>query len=103
VVNRGEVWWVEHPAQGRRPFLVLTRQAVIPVVRKVTVVPATTRVRGIPSELPLSTDDGMPTDCVLNFDNLAVLSKGLFVARICQLSPVRMVQACRALSVAMGC
>jgi mRNA interferase MazF len=103
VVNRGEVWWVEHPVNGRRPFLVMTRQAVIPVVRKVTAVPATTRARGIPSEVPLSTDDGMPADCVLNFDNLAVLNKSLFVERICQLSPVRMVQACRALSVAMGC
>jgi mRNA-degrading endonuclease toxin of MazEF toxin-antitoxin module len=76
VVNRGEVWWVDHPVKGRRPFLVLARQAVIPVVSRVTGVPATKRVRGIPSELPLST---------------------------CQLSPVRMVPACRALSVAMGC
>jgi hypothetical protein len=45
----------------------------------------------------------MPADCVLNFDNLTLLRKGWFVAPICQLSPVRMVQACRALSVAMGC
>jgi mRNA interferase MazF len=102
-VNRGEVWWVEHPVQGRRPFLVLTRQAVLPVLNQVTGVPATTKVRGIPSELPLSTDDGMPADCALNFDNLAVLSKGYFVAPICRLSPVHMAQACRALSVAMGC
>jgi hypothetical protein len=49
------------------------------------------------------TDDGMPADCVLNFDNLALLRKGWFVAPICQLSPVRTVQACRALAVAMGC
>jgi mRNA interferase MazF len=103
VVNRGEVWWVEHPDAGRRPFLVLTRQAVIPVVRKVTAVPATTRIRRIPSEVALSADDGMPADCVLNFDNLAVLGKSLFVERICQLPPARMVEACRALSVAMGC
>jgi mRNA interferase MazF len=103
VVNRGEVWWVEHPDLGRRPFLVLTRQAVIPVVKRLTGAPATTRVRGIPSELPLSTDDGMPADCVVNFDNVAILSKGWFVEPICQLSPARMVQACRALSVAMGC
>jgi mRNA interferase MazF len=103
VVNRGEVWWVEHPVQGRRPFLVLTRQAVIPVVNRITGAPATTRARGIPSEIALSTDDGMPADCALNFDNLAVLNKSYFVDPICQLSPARMVQACRALSVAMGC
>jgi mRNA interferase MazF len=103
VVNRGEVWWVEEPGKGRRPFLVLTRQAVIPVVNKVTGVPATKRIRSIPSEVPLSTDDGMPADCVLNFDNLTVLRKSWFVEPICQLSPVRMVQACRAMAVAMGC
>ena len=102
-MNRGEVWWVEDPTGGRRPYLVLTRQAVIPVVNKVMGVPATRRVRGIPSEVRLSTDDGMPADCVLNFDNLALLRKGWFVEPICQLSPVRMVQACRALAVAMGC
>jgi mRNA interferase MazF len=102
-VNRGEVWWVEEPGMGRRPFLVLTRQAVIPVINKVTGVPATKRIRGIPSEVLLSTDDGMPADCVLNFDNLTVLRKSWFVEPICQLSPVRMVQACRALAVATGC
>ena len=45
-MNRGEVWWVEEPGRGRRPFLVLTRQAVIPVINKVTGVPATKRIRG---------------------------------------------------------
>ena len=103
MVNRGEVWWVDDPVSGRRPFLVLTRQAVIPVVTKVMGVPATKRIRGIPSEVPLSADDGMPGDCVLNFDNLTLLRKSWFVEPICQLSPVRMVQACRALAVAMGC
>ena len=103
MVNRGEVWWVDHPAQGRRPFLVLTRQAMIPLVNKVTGVPAIKRVRVIPSEVPLSREDGMPAACVLNFDNLTLLRKSWFVEPICQLSPVRMVEACRALSVAMGC
>ena len=103
MVNRGEVWWVDHPAQGRRPFLVLTRQAVIPLVNKVTGVPAAKRVRVIPSEVPLSREDGMPADCVLNLDNLTLLRKSWFVEPICQLSPVRMVEVCRALSVAMGC
>jgi mRNA-degrading endonuclease toxin of MazEF toxin-antitoxin module len=45
-VNRGEVWWVEEPGMGRRPFLVLTRQAVIPMINKITGVPATKRIRG---------------------------------------------------------
>jgi mRNA interferase MazF len=103
VVNRGEVWWADHPETGRRPYLILTRQAVIPLLRKVTAVPATRRIRGIPSEVPLDEQDGMPGPCVLNFDNLVVMPKGWFVERICELPTVRMVQVCRALAVAMGC
>jgi hypothetical protein len=34
---------------------------------------------------------------------MAVIPKGWFVEPICQLPPVRMVQACRALAVALGC
>jgi mRNA interferase MazF len=102
-VNRGEVWWVDNPDVGRRPYLVLTRQAVIPLLRKVTAVPATGRVRGIPSEVPLDEEDGMPTACVLNFDNLVVMPKSWFVEPICRLTPVRMVQVCRALAIALGC
>jgi mRNA-degrading endonuclease toxin of MazEF toxin-antitoxin module len=45
----------------------------------------------------------MPADCVLNFDNLAILNKSWCVEPICQLPPIRMVQACRALAVALGC
>ena len=30
-MNRGEVWWAEHPDTGKRPFFVLTREAAIPV------------------------------------------------------------------------
>jgi mRNA interferase MazF len=102
-VRRGEVWWVEHPASGRRPYLIMTREAVIPVLRKVVAVPATRRIRGIPSAPILSEDDGMPDQCALSFDNLTVLSKGLFIEPICRLGPVRMAQACRALAVALGC
>ena len=102
-MNRGEVWWAEHPGTGRRPYLIMTRQAVVPSLRKVTAVPATRRVRGIPSEVPLDEDDGMPGACVLNFDSVIVMPKSSFVEPICQLPPERMVQACRALAVAVGC
>jgi mRNA interferase MazF len=80
-VNRGEVWWVEHPDTGRRPYLIMTRQAVIPLLRKITAVPATQQVRGIPSEVPLDEEDGMPAARVLNFDSMAVMPKGWFVSR----------------------
>jgi mRNA-degrading endonuclease toxin of MazEF toxin-antitoxin module len=55
------------------------------------------------AEVALDEEDGMPRACVLNFDNLVVMPKSWFVEPICELPTVRMVQACRALAVALGC
>ena len=102
-MNRGEVWWLEHPDAGRRPALVLTRQAAIPVLRSVLVAPATRTVRRIPTELPLGPADGMPDACALSFDNLATVPKALLTERITRLSDAQLEQACGALRVATGC
>jgi mRNA interferase MazF len=102
-VNRGEVWWVERPELGRRPHLVLTRQAAIPVLNALLAVPATHMVRGIPTEVELGPDDGMPAACALSLDNLTLVPKAMFVERICRLGPDRMSGVCRALALASGC
>jgi mRNA interferase MazF len=68
VVKRGEVWWAEHPEWGRRPALVMTREAAIDSLNEVFVVLATTRIRGIPTEVELGPEDGMSRECVLNAD-----------------------------------
>lgn len=102
-MRRGEVWWAEDPATGRRPHLILTRDAAIPVVVGVIAVPATRTVRGIPTEVPLGRDDGLPVECVLTLDNVAVLPKAFFVERISALGPDRMASVCRALAVATAC
>ena len=102
LVNRGEVWWAR-TSTGRRPFLILSRQAVIPMLNKVVAVPATTQVRGAPSELDLDEDDGMPSACVLAFDNIETIPKARFVSRICTLGDERLAEACRTLARATGC
>jgi mRNA interferase MazF len=103
VVTRGEVWWAEHPDAGRRPFLVLTREAAIPVLRRVLAVPATRTIRNIPTEVVLDLEDGMPERCALSFDNVTTLPKALLTERICRLGVDRLVEACRALRIATGC
>ncbi len=103
MVARGEVWWVEHPEAGRRPFLVLTRQAAIPVLAAVLAVPATRTIRGIPTEVALDRADGMPGECALSLDNVTLMPKGLFRTRIARLSIERMAEVCRALALAAGC
>lgn len=102
-MNRGEVWWVERPRAGRRPHLVLTREAAVPVLSTVLGVPATRTIRGIASEVELGPEEGMPDRCVLSLDNLRVLPKGFFVERICRLDAVKMNEVCRALDYATGC
>ena len=97
------MWWVEQPDAGRRPFLILTRQAAIPILSSVLGVPATRTIRQIPTEVVLDRADGMPEECALSLDNLTTVPKELFRDRITRLSVARMNEVCRALSVSSGC
>jgi mRNA interferase MazF len=101
--RRGEVWWGEIEDIGRRPFLVMTRSAAIPVLHSVLAAPVTRTVRAIPTELALGPDDGMPTECAASFDNLRVIPKAYLVERQCALAPSRLVEACTALRAAVDC
>lgn len=102
-MNRGDVWWLEHPEAGRRPACVLTREAAIPVLNAVLVAPATRTIRGIPSEVLLTSADGMPADCALSFDNVTTVPKALLTERITTLAPDRLSELCEALDIAAGC
>jgi mRNA interferase MazF len=102
-VNRGEVWWIEHPEAGRRPACILTRQAAIPVLTSVLVAPATRTVRGIPTEVALSRDEGMPEDCALTLDNVTSLPKAFLTKRITRLPEAKLDELCSALRAATGC
>jgi mRNA interferase MazF len=102
-VNRGEIWWLDHPQAGRRPACILTRQAAIPVLTAVLVVPATRSIRGIPTEVALGPEDGMSAECALSLDNVGVISKALLTERITRLGPAKLAELCKALAVATGC
>jgi mRNA interferase MazF len=47
--------------------------------------------------------DGVPSDCVVNFDNVYTLPRSTFRRQVIQLSPGRMAQAFRTLRDATGC
>jgi mRNA interferase MazF len=102
-VTRGEMWWGEDPDSGRRPFLVLTRETAVPILERLVVVPATRRMRGIPTEVRLDESDGMPSESVLSLDNVTTIPKAFLTARICRLPVDRMQQVCAALGIATGC
>ena len=97
------MWWGDLEGIGRRPFLVMTRSAAIPVLFNVLAAPITRTVRNLPTELPLGPDDGMPRHCVASFDNLRVVPKAYLVDRQCALDAGRMIEACIALRAAVDC
>lgn len=103
MIRRGEVWWSEDPALGRRPVLVLSRDAVIERLGRPLVAPLTTRRRDIPTEVALDADDGVPRPCVVSLDNTQPMSSALLVERITVLASDRMAEVCRALEVAVDC
>jgi mRNA interferase MazF len=83
--------------------LVLTRNEAIPAMRRVVIAYLTTKIRGIPIEVRLGPEDGLPRECVVNFDNVRTVSQALLSEPITSLSGARMHEACRALAIATGC
>jgi len=101
---RGEVWWCELADAGRRPVVVLSRDAAIPRLRRTLIGPCTTTIRGIPSEVLLEPDeDPIPRPSAVNLDSVESVSVGVLVERLGRLSDDRMRQICAALEVAVAC
>jgi len=102
-MQRGEIWFAATPG-GDRPVLVLTRDPVADRIQSVVVAALTRMKRDLVSELELTAAaDGVPSDCVVNFDNLHTLPRTVFRRRVSTLSPRRMAQACGVLKDATGC
>ena len=102
-MQRGEIWFAATPG-GDRPVLVLTRDPIADRIGSVVVAALTRTRRGLVSELELTAaEDGVPSDCVVNFDNLHTLARATFRRRVAALSAPRMAQACRTLRNATGC
>lgn len=90
------------PLAGRRPVLLLSRNEAYQVRELVTVAPVTTRVRHIPSEVPLSVDDGLPKPCVVNMDTLTTIAKTSLIECLTTLSTEKLKVVEIALRFALG-
>lgn len=102
-MRRGEVWFAATPG-GDRPVLVLTRDPVAERIGAVVVAALTRTERGLVSELPLTpARDGVPTECVVNFDNIHTIGRATFRRHVTTLSDGRMAEVCRTLTAATGC
>ena len=101
---RGEVWWCELPEIGRRPVVVLSRDAAIPRLRRALVAPCTTTIRGLASEVVVEPDsDPVPRRSAVNLDSVESVSVTVLVSRLGRLADTRMREICGALEVAVDC
>lgn len=102
-MRRGEVWWAEFPPPaGLRPVVLLSRDEAYTVRSLVIVCPVTTRIRGIPSEVPLGPDDGLVRDSVANLDVITTIAKTSLRERIAALRPAKLRAVDAAIHFALG-
>ncbi len=89
---------------GRRPVVVLSRDAVIPRHRRALVAPCTTTIRGLASEVLLEPgEDPVPQRSAVNLDSVESVSVAVLVNRLGRLADTRMGEICYALDVAVDC
>ena len=101
-MTRGEVWWadLEQPI-GTRTVLIITRSAAVAARNQLVVAQITRTARGLDSEVPLTTADGMPKSCVINCDVILTVPKNLFRSRTTTLSPTKLAEVEQALKFAL--
>lgn len=102
-MKRGEIrWYTFRPPDKRRPVLILTRDSVIEYLGEVTVVPITSTVRNIPSEVVLVMGDGLPMECAINCDHIQTVQKAKVGALITTLSSEKLAKVREAILFALG-
>ena len=101
-MKRGEIRWYKFARPDKkRPVLILTRDSVLAYLGEVTVAPITTTVRDIPSEVPLTNEDGMPRLCAVNCDHIQTVPKTKVGALIATLSEVKEAAVTQAIAFAL--
>ena len=83
-------------------MILLSLDEAYEVRRLVTVAPVTSRIRGIPVEVPLGPKDGMPRECVVNLDTVTTIPKDALRDRLTALSRAKMTAVDAALRFALG-
>jgi mRNA interferase MazF len=83
-----------------RPVLILTRELVRPHLRRVTVAPITTTVRGLSTEVPVGTTNGLDAESVVSCDNILTVPRSDVGRRIGYLQPSQELELAEAIRTA---
>lgn len=102
-MKRGEIRWYKfaHPDK-KRPVLILTRDSILEYLNEVTVAPVTSTVRNIASEVFLSKQDGMRSDCAVNCDHVQTVATGKIGSLVTVLSLKKMQEVRKAIAFALN-
>ncbi|MBE3063990.1 MAG: type II toxin-antitoxin system PemK/MazF family toxin [Spirochaetes bacterium] len=102
-MRRGEVRWYRFSRPDKRlPIVILTRSSILEYLGEVTVAPITRTIRDIPSEVVLTSQDGMAHECAVNCDHLQTVSRLKVEGLIATLDETKMVEVSRAVRFALN-
>ena len=102
-MRRGDVRWYKFSKPDkRRPVVILTSDSALEFLGEVTIVPISSIIRDIPSEVVLGLEDGMPRNCAVNLDHIQTVSRGRIGPLITNLSSKKLVEIRASLSFALG-
>ena len=102
-MRRGEIWWaVLEPPRNTRPVLLVTRDTAYGHRTHVTIAPLTRSARKIPSHVSVGPSDGVPTDSVINVDDLQTIPMVQLQRRITELTPLKMAEVDGAIKFALA-
>ena len=85
-VNRAEIRCNTFRAPDKhRRVLILTRDKVLEQLNEIIGVPVTRTIRGLTTEVVLSSDDGMAVQRAENFDHVSLAQRARIGAALCKL------------------
>jgi mRNA interferase MazF len=97
-----EVRWVDlSPPAGRRPVLLMSRTPAYAYLNSILVAEITPTVRGIPQEVLLGEQEGLPHVAVVNMDALRRIEGRFLGDRLGEIAPARHPELKRALGYAL--
>jgi mRNA interferase MazF len=79
-MRHGDVW-IGH-LDKVRPLVILTRSAAIPSLRRVSIAPITSRIRGVSTEVPVGVVAGLDHESVISCDNIQTVLRSDLSHRI---------------------
>jgi mRNA interferase MazF len=83
-----------------RLVLVLTRELVRPHLTRVTVAPITSTIRGLSTEVPVGTENGLDHPSVVSCDNIVTVPKSAIGRQVGYLLPAQEPQLTEAIHAA---